>query len=312
MRDCTKAAESVQDCPVQDFQAMDRPRPLSELPAPALVGVAGVLTDIDDTLTDHGELLAPAREALHALAAASVPVVAITGRPMGWSEPFARQWPLAALVAENGAVAFLPQALQAPNEPGGARTLRVAWAQDEPTRARHARRLREVAARVLAEVPGATLARDSAGRVTDIAIDHSEYTRLDEACIERVVALMRQEGMSATVSSIHINGWFGEHTKLSGARWMVRELYGRDLDAERGRWLYVGDSTNDQLLFGHLPLSIGVANVRDFATRLHTWPAYVAPSPRGRGFAEVAQALLAARGVSAGIKPGIKPGIQPG
>jgi hydroxymethylpyrimidine pyrophosphatase-like HAD family hydrolase len=144
--------------------------------------------------------------------------------------------------------------------------------------------------------------------VTDIAIDHSEYTRLDEASIERVVALMREEGMSATVSSIHINGWFGEHTKLSGARWMVRELYGRDLDAERGRWLYVGDSTNDQLLFGHLPLSIGVANVRDFATRLHTWPAYVAPSPRGRGFAEVAQALLAARGVSAGIKPRIQQG----
>lgn len=295
MRDCTKAAESVQDCPVQDFQAMDRPRPLSELPAPALVGVAGVLTDIDDTLTDHGELLAPAREALHALAAASVPVVAITGRPMGWSEPFARQWPLAALVAENGAVAFLPQALQAPNEPGGARTLRVAWAQDEPTRARHARRLREVAARVLAEVPGATLARDSAGRVTDIAIDHSEYTRLDEASIERVVALMREEGMSATVSSIHVNGWFGDYDKLTTSRTMMQELFGIDLAAEKARYVFSGDSPNDAPMFGFFPNAVGVANVLDFADRMEAQPAYVTRARAGAGFVELCEALLMAR-----------------
>jgi HAD superfamily hydrolase (TIGR01484 family) len=268
---------------------MTRPRPLSELSAASLAGAAGVLTDIDDTLTDHGELLAPARRALDALAAASVPVVAITGRPMGWSEPFARQWPVAAIVAENGAVALVRDAAQ----PQG---LRVAFAQDAPTRARHALRLREVAQRVLAEVPGATLARDSAGRVTDIAIDHSEFVHLQPPAIEQVVALMHEEGMNATVSSIHINGWFGEHTKLSGARWMVRELFGRELEAERQRWVYVGDSTNDQLMFGHFEMSVGVANVHDFASRLQTWPAYVTRAPRGQGFAELAQALLAARG----------------
>ncbi|MFM7533976.1 MAG: HAD-IIB family hydrolase [Rubrivivax sp.] len=268
------------------------PRPLAELACARLAAVAGVLTDIDDTLTDHGELLAPARGALDALAAAGVPVVAITGRPLGWSEPFARQWPVAAIVAENGAVALVP-------DPGQPQGLRVAFAQDAATRARHAVRLREVAQRVLAEVPGATLARDSAGRVTDIAIDHSEFSRLQMPAIERVVALMREEGMIATVSSIHVNGWFGAHTKLSGARWMVRELFGRDLDPERERWIYVGDSTNDQLMFGHFPLSVGVANVHDFADRLQTWPNYVTCWPRGRGFAEVAQALLAARGMAA-------------
>ena len=271
---------------------MNRPRPLSELPVACLAELAGVLTDIDDTLTDHGELLPPARAALDALCAASVPVVAITGRPMGWSEPFARQWPVAAIVAENGAVALVRDDAQ----PQG---LRVAFAQDAATRARHAVRLREVAQRVLAEVPGATLARDSAGRVTDIAIDHSEFVCLQAPAIEQVVALMREEGMNATVSSIHVNGWFGEHTKLSGARWMVRELFGRELDAESGRWLYVGDSTNDQLMFGHFALSVGVANVHDFAHKLHTWPAYITPSARGRGFAEVAHAVLAARGACA-------------
>ena len=267
---------------------MSRPLPLDELPRSRLAGVAGVLTDIDDTLTDHGELREPARAALHALAQARLPVVAITGRPMGWSEPFARSWPVAAIVAENGAVALVRDETR----PGG---LRVSYAQDEATRTRNALRLREVAQRLLAEVPGATLARDSAGRVTDIAIDHSEFAQLQAGSIEQVVALMREAGMNATVSSIHVNGWFGEHTKLSGARWMVRELFGRELDAELGRWVYVGDSTNDQLMFGHFPLSVGVANLHDFAARLHTWPAYVTRAARGQGFAELAFAVLGAR-----------------
>jgi len=262
-----------------------RPLPLSAAPLSIWAAAGGVFTDIDDTLTRDGAIEAPALAALHALHAAGIPVIAITGRPMGWSLPFAQTWPVAAIVAENGAVALFHEG----------ETLVTEYAQDTATRARNAERLREVAARVLAEVPASTLAQDSAGRVTDIAIDHSEFTRLDAAAIERVLALMQREGMNATVSSIHINGWFGEHTKLSGARWMLRRLFGRDLDAELARWVYVGDSTNDQLMFGHFPLSVGVANLRDFAGRLHTWPVYITEGERGAGFAEVAARLLASR-----------------
>jgi len=262
-----------------------RAQPLSALPVPALRSVVGIMTDIDDTLTAEGRLDPPAHQALLALRAARVPVIAITGRPLGWSEPFARAWPVAAIVAENGAVALVPE--------GAA--LRVEYAQDEATRERNALRLREAAQRVLHEVPGATLARDSAGRVTDIAVDHSEFTHLDAASIQRVVALMQQEGMNATVSSIHVNGWFGSHDKLSAAHWMVRRLYRRDLAGEMARWVYVGDSTNDQVMFEAFPLSVGVANLRRFAAELRTWPAYVTEGERGAGFAEVAARIVAAR-----------------
>ncbi len=261
------------------------PRAWSALPNDTARTVAGVLTDIDDTLTTAGAITGDALHALHALHAAGIPVIAITGRPMGWSEPFARQWPIGAIVAENGAVALF-------REQG---ELRIEYAQDAPTREHNARRLREVAARVLREVPGATLAQDSAGRVTDIAVDHSEYAHLDQAGIDRAVSVMREAGMTATVSSIHINGWFGEHTKLSGARWIVERLLRRDLDAEHERWVYVGDSTNDQLMFAHFPLSVGVANLLHFRAQLHTWPAYLTVGERGAGFAEVARSLLAAR-----------------
>ena len=266
------------------------PQPLSALPADALRQVHGVLTDIDDTLTRDGALDPAAAVALQALRDARLPLLAITGRPQGWSEPFALQWPVQAIVAENGAVALIPEAGR----------LRIEYAQDAATRAHNAVRLRNAAARVQREVPGATLARDSAGRVTDIAIDHAEFAHLDAAQIEQVVAVMRAEGLNATVSSIHVNGWFGTHDKLSGARWIVQRLYGRTLDDERGQWVYVGDSTNDQAMFGHFPLSVGVANLRHFADRLHTWPRYITEGERGAGFAQVVQALLAARaGLSA-------------
>ena len=260
-------------------------RPLVLWPRSEARLVHGVLTDIDDTLTADGHITAEALQALHRLREAGVPVLAITGRPMGWSLPFAREWPLDAIVAENGAVALFRDGEE----------LRIEYAQDEATRTANMLRLQQVAQRIAREVPGATLARDSAGRVTDIAIDHSEFVPLPAERIAQVVALMHGCGMHASVSSIHVNGWFGEHDKLSGARWIVQRRFGRVLDDELMRWVFVGDSTNDQLLFGHLPQSVGVANLLRFENELTVWPRYLAAGERGAGFAEVAAALLAAR-----------------
>lgn len=259
--------------------------PFSCCPPAALAAVLGVFTDIDDTLTAGGSLDPAAAQALQALQAAGVPVVAISGRPAGWSRPFAAAWPVRAIVAENGAVALCRD---------GAR-VQAEYAQDAATRAAHRERLQRAAARVLREVPGATLARDSAGRETDIAIDHAEFEHLDADAVARVVDVMQAEGLTATVSSIHVNGWLGRHDKLSAAHWMTRRLFGRELAAEMPRWIYVGDSPNDQLMFGAFPLSVGVANLRRFEAQLHTWPAYLTDGERGCGFAEVAQGLLAAR-----------------
>jgi HAD superfamily hydrolase (TIGR01484 family) len=244
----------------------------------------GVFTDIDDTLTTEGAITADALQALTALKQAGLMVVPITGRPMGWSRDFAQTWPVDALVAENGAAAWLPQADGKP---------RAIYQQSEAVRTANWTRMQEVAARIVREVPGAALAQDSAGRETDIAIDHSEFTHLPTAAIDEVVRIMRSAGMVATVSSIHINGWFGEHHKLSGARWILRELCARQLDKEWQQWVYVGDSTNDQVMFEHFPISVGVANIARFLPQLRFKPRYVTQQARGAGFAELAQRLLA-------------------
>ena len=196
--------------------------------------------------------------------------------------------------AENGAVALVRQVNDSPRGevPTG---LRRIYQQDEQTRTLNFSRMQQVTARILREVPGSTTAADSSGRETDIAIDHSEFSHLTKAQIGQVVAIMQAEGMSATVSSIHVNGWYGAHNKLEGARWIVRELFARSLDAERSRWAYVGDSTNDQLMFEAFDNSIGVANIRRFVPELNHLPHFVTRSERGAGFSEVAHALLQTR-----------------
>ncbi|MBX3611193.1 MAG: HAD-IIB family hydrolase [Hydrogenophaga sp.] len=258
---------------------------LSRWPVTERARISGVFTDIDDTLTHDGAIAPEALAALAQLRAAGIDVFAITGRPVGWSLPFAQgpqAWPVQAIVAENGAVALLPD--------GSRRYL-----QDAPERAANFAHLQRVLARIEAEVPGAQRATDSAGRETDIAIDHSEFTHLDDATIARVVDLMRAEGLRVSVSSIHINGWIGEHDKLVGARWVLQACLDRTLDAEPDRWVYVGDSTNDQVMFEHFRHSVGVANIARFVPQLRHLPVYVTDAERGQGFAELAHALLSAR-----------------
>ncbi|MFD1710419.1 HAD hydrolase family protein [Ottowia sp. GY511] len=288
-------------------------RPLRELPPGAWRDVVGVFTDIDDTLTTDGAITPDALTALAELRAAGVHVIAVTGRPVGWSEAFALTWPLDAIVAENGAVALVrtPPAEGASGSAGSAQIssqirpkmapelrhqLSKLYIDDALTRQTNFAHLRRVAARVLREVPGATLAQDSPGRETDIAVDHSEFAHLGDAQIAQVVALMRAEGLQATVSSIHINGWIGDHNKWVGACWIARELLGiDDLAAQQERWVYIGDSTNDQVMFDHFTHSVGVANIARFADQLQTPPRYVTAGERGAGFAEMARLLLAQR-----------------
>jgi HAD superfamily hydrolase (TIGR01484 family) len=258
--------------------------------------IKGVFTDIDDTLTTQGAITPDALAALGDLKARGLNVIAITGRPVGWSEQLALRWPVNAIVAENGAVLLqniYQKGLHA-NENRGNLLLK-SYQQSDAIRATNLARMQQVARRILQEVPGTLLARDSAGRETDMAIDHSEFTRLAPEKIAQVVAIMQNEGMNATVSSIHINGWFGEHNKPVGARWAVRQLFDRELDAEMDDWVFVGDSTNDQLMFKAFPNSVGVANVRRFQAQLAHLPRYITDAERGAGFAEVARAVISAQ-----------------
>ncbi len=270
-------------------------KPLQDWPSEQRQRITGVFTDIDDTLTTDGAITPDALQALHDLKAAGLNVIAITGRPVGWSEPFAAEWPVDCIVAENGSVALFKSNFLSKSSTSPAKNMRgvlsKSYQADAATRENNYAYLQRVLARIEREVQGAVRSTDSAGRETDIAIDHSEFTYLPPQKIAQVVQIMQIEGLQATVSSIHINSWLGSHNKLQGAHWIVQELYGRDLSKEMNSWAYVGDSTNDQLMFEAFDNSVGVANIARFLPELKHLPRYVTQSERGAGFAELVQTL---------------------
>lgn len=268
--------------------------PLIHWPRECNFRIAGIFTDIDDTLTTEGAITPDALQALADLKAAGLMVIPITGRPIGWCEPFmagpsGSTWPVDAMVAENGAVAF------ARGAGSGPQALAKLYQQDAATRSANQARMREIAAQVEAKVPGVHLSRDSAGRETDLAFDYAEFDRHPPTTVQQVLAVLQRAGMQTTVSSIHIHGCFGDFNKWQGANWIVRELLGRDLTQELDRWVFVGDSGNDQAMFQHFTHSVGVANIARFVPQLTHLPRYVAQGERGAGFAEVARAILAMR-----------------
>jgi hypothetical protein len=164
-------------------------------------------------------------------------------------------------------------------------------------RATNRARLRALGERILAAVPGSAFASDQPYRLSDLAIDYCEdVASLPQASVDRIVALFEEAGAHAKVSSIHVNGWFGDYDKLRMAEVLLRDVF--NLEPSSDAIVYVGDSPNDEPMFSAFALSVGVANVENFAHRLRAKPAYVTPSPSGAGFTELADHLLSARRAS--------------
>jgi HAD superfamily hydrolase (TIGR01484 family) len=260
--------------------------PVSALDPEIAKGLTGIFCDIDDTLTWAGELVPEAFLALHAARASGLRVVPITGRPGGWVDQIARLWPVDGVVGENGGLWFYRHA---------GRMVR-GFLQDAEERARNRARLDAAATRILERVPGCALASDQSYRDLDLAIDFCEdVPRLSAAAIDQIVAEFEAIGATCKVSSIHVNGWFGSFDKLAGCRAFLEERWGEHLDDHLDRWLYVGDSANDEPMFEAFPHSVGVANVREFLPRMASWPTYVTQGNGGHGFAELVDQLLGAR-----------------
>src|SRR3546814_1510507 len=210
-----------------------------------------------DTLFPYTTLF----RSLEQLEAAGFRVIPITGRPAGWCDMIARFWPVAGIVGENGA-------LYMQYDRAAKRMHRRFFQGDAERRAARAK-LATLAETILRDVPGTALASDQQYRECDLAIDFCEdVPALPPAAIEKILALFEAAGATAKVSSIHVNGWFGDWDKLAMTRVLFAERFGADLDAVRGQAVFAGDSPNDAPMFGYFPYSVGVANVRPFLARI--------------------------------------------
>ena len=265
-------------------------RPLGLFPTQDARKIRFVLADLDDTLTLEGRLLSASLAAMEELEEAGIQVVAVTGRPAGWCDHMARMWPISGVVGENGAFYFR-------YDRSRKKMFRRFW-MPEAQRAEGRRKLMELKDRILAEVPGAAVSADQDFRISDLAVDFCEdVPPLPREDVLRIRKIFLDAGAQAKISSIHVNGWFGDFDKLSMTKVFFREVFHSDLDEEgKERALFVGDSPNDAPMFGFFPNAVGVANVRDFDGLLEKEPAWVTEAPGGLGFRALADFLLSARG----------------
>lgn len=262
------------------------PRGIEELEAVRAADVRFVLFDIDDTITEDGRLPEESYSALWRLSRAGLAAVPVTGRPAGWCDLIARQWPVDAVVGENGAFAFYM-------EDGKLEHLFHPEARDPQAARIRLELLRDL---VLAEVPGSRTAKDQFSRLFDLAIDFAEEEPVLplEAAV-RIRNLCESRGARAKISSIHVNAWFGAYDKLSMAELYLTRRHGWNPVRDPGRVAYFGDSPNDEPMFERFPLSVGVANVRRFLPLMTARPAFITAESHGRGFAEGIERLLLLR-----------------
>ena len=248
----------------------------------------GVFLDIDDTFTTHGKIVATAFQALWELKERGIKIVPITGRPAGWCDHIARMWPVDGIVGENGAFYFWFDEKQ--------RKLKKRFLEAAAVRAEKKERLSQIREEILASVPGTAIASDQPYRVADLAIDYCEDVKpLDWKAVERICEIFRKHGATCKVSSIHVNGWFGDYDKLKMLKIFVEERWGIDLDVDKERFLFCGDSPNDEPMFQYFPYSVGVKNVLRFADRMTHLPGFMTSEEGGEGFAEIVEAILSSR-----------------
>lgn len=261
-------------------------RPIQDLSSETARALEFLLFDIDDTVTQNGLLPASSLLAMEQLGASGLKLVPITGRPAGWCDHIARMWPVDAVVGENGAFWF--------SYDREAKTMLSGFAKCETAREQDAAKLAALKTNILARVPGAGVASDQFCRIADLAIDFCEdVPALSQSDIEKIVRLFEEAGAVAKVSSIHVNGWFGDYDKLSMTRTCLKTRFGFDIDARNNAVTFVGDSPNDQPMFDFFKNSVGVANVRNF--ELETPPEWVTQRPAADGFSELGERIIKLR-----------------
>lgn len=245
-----------------------------------------VLTDIDDTLTDEGQLGPEAYKSLWKLKESGIHVVPVTGRPAGWCEMIARMWPVDGVIGENGGFYFSYKNQK----------MKRHFVENSAQQNKNRKKLNELQEKILKQVPGSAVASDQFSRLMDLAIDFCEdVPALAKIDVKKIVKIFEQAGAHAKVSSIHVNGWFGDYNKLSETLLFLKNEFGLSPAAAKKNCVFVGDSPNDEPMWEFFPNGMAVANIKKFENELKFKPAYVATKKGGEGFCEIASKIISNR-----------------
>ena len=243
-----------------------------------------VLTDIDDTLTFHGRLPPESYTALWQLHDANIAVIPVTGRPAGFCEMIARFWPVAAVIGENGAFYFYLKHRQMQR-----------WWHPQLTPYEKAQaRFKQIWQEITRRYPRAKISSDQFARVADFAIEFAEEVTPPLSLMEaqEIQQIFERHGAVAKVSSIHVNAWFGQYSKLESSLELLKNLFGLSPEQSRRQVYFIGDSPNDEPMWAFFKNSFAVANIKKFLPQLQHPPKQIMSAESAKGFCEFAQLIL--------------------
>lgn len=245
--------------------------------------IRAIFSDFDDTLTHQSLFSSETLNVLERLKEKNFWLVLVSGRPAGWADCLMRILPIDAMVFENGAGVMI-------KEHNKIKTIRLA---SDKNIEEERKILQEIFNNLKKEIPHLKLATDQPYRLYDYAIDFIEETpHLSATEIEHCLKVLdKTPGVTAKLSSIHINYWYGEHTKVTACKYLL-QTEGKKKGIHIDNVLYSGDSPNDEPLFKFFPESLGVANIKLFWDKLKQHPKYLTTQEGGKGFQEFAQELL--------------------
>jgi hypothetical protein len=234
-----------------------------------------IATDMDGTLTQQGKFTASLLQAFEDLRAADILVLIVTGRSAGWVSGLVSYLPVVGAIAENGGL-FYP-----------ADSANSVALTPIPNVVEHRQQLEVAYQRLKSEFPHIQESTDNRFRITDWTFDNRDLTITQ---LERLDALCASLGWGFTYSSVQCHIKPVTQDKATGLMQVLHDYFPQ---YESGQVLTVGDSPNDASLFNPqlFPLSVGVANVLDYASELIHKPAYITTAVEGEGFCELARCL---------------------
>ncbi|MBW4550652.1 MAG: Cof-type HAD-IIB family hydrolase [Aphanocapsa sp. GSE-SYN-MK-11-07L] len=250
--------------------------PLSEIASTRLSNIRLIATDMDGTLTRRGKFTVGLLQALENLAASGIKVLIITGRSSGWVSGLSSLMPVQCAIAENGGLFFPPD------------NQKALLLTPIPDLAEHRQHLAATFKQLQTKFPQIQESIDNRFRITDWTFDVASLN-LDQ--LKTLENLCQEMGWEFTYSNVQCHIKPKGQDKAVGLLQVLREYFP---EYSPEQIVTVGDSPNDESLFQqhYFPLSVGVANVLEYANQLQHLPAYVTKFSEGEGFCELSSYIL--------------------
>ncbi|NJL65050.1 MAG: HAD family phosphatase [Methylacidiphilales bacterium] len=234
-----------------------------------------IATDMDGTLTTAGKFTSKLLQTFDDLHTAGIKVLIVTGRSAGWVSGLAHYLPIVGAIAENGGL-YYPSA----GETGISLS-------PIPDLSKHRQQLATTFANLQAKFPQIQESSDNIFRITDWTFDVAGFNPTE---LEIIAELCQNMGWGFTYSTVQCHIKPQRQDKAIALLKVLKEYFP---EYTSNNVVTVGDSPNDESLFDsrYFPLSVGVANVREYVDRLQHKPAYITNATEGEGFCELARMI---------------------